>query len=123
MKLKKTQKHILILLIILALPCAICNKTYAIQTKQNSSYSQSKKQKKEYKKYKIKKIKHTYYYKKKRIRIFYDPDGNFYYDRNGKVDLKIIRNKKHKIKKVTHLSRKKAKQILDNVSTAYISAQ
>lgn len=120
MKFKKTQKHILILLIILALPCAVCNKTYAIQTKQDSSYSQSKKQKKEYK---IKKIKHTHYYKKKRIRILYDPDGNFYYDRNGKVDLKIIRNKKHKIKKVTYLSRKKAKQILDNVSTAYISAQ
>ena len=40
---------------------------------------------------------------------------NFSYDKEGKVDIKVIRNSKNKITKVKYLSEKKAQEILDDL--------
>ncbi len=65
------------------------------------------KQEKEYTKWNIMIKNGVYYYKNKRIRILMDKEG--------KVDIKVIRNSKNKITKVKYLSEKKAQEILDDL--------
>ena len=78
------------------------------------------KQEKEYTKWNIMIKNGVYYYKNKRIRILMDTRKdrsfkNFSYDKEGKVDIKVIRNSKNKITKVKYLSEKKAQEILDDL--------
>lgn len=96
--------------------------------KSDSKYSQqkgNKKKKNEYAKWKIKKIDGNYYYKQKEVRLFVDDTGKktvtnkFFYNKNGTVDIKIIRNKKGRIKRIKYISKKRAKQIIKNYSTTY----
>lgn len=68
-----------------------------------------------YAKWGIKKNDDNYYYKKERVRILfdlkYDNSLKFMnYDKKGTVDLKIKRNKKGKILKVTYLSEKESEK-------------
>lgn len=85
----------------------------------------SQKEEREYARWKIKKVNGIYYYKNKRIRIFMDSDkktalDTFCYDKKGEVDLEIIRNKNHSIKKVKFISKKKAKKILKKLNIVYV---
>lgn len=78
------------------------------------------KQEKEYIKWNITIKNGVYYYKNNRIRILMDIKKdrsfkNFSYDKKGKVDIKVIRNSNNKITKVKYLSKKKAKEILDDL--------
>lgn len=93
--------------------------------KSISGVAQKKKQEKEYAKWKIKKINGTYIYKQKDVRLLVDDMGKddltnkFYYNKKGQVDIRIMRNKKGKIKKIKYISKKRAKEILKNYNTAY----
>ncbi len=97
------------------------NKNVDVETqKDDSKVSQKKKQEKEYAKWKIKKINGKYFYKQKDVRLLVDDTGkkpvtnNFYCNKKGEVDIKVIRNKKDRIKKIRYISKKKAKEILEN---------
>lgn len=78
---------------------------------------QTDQQEEEYRQWEIQTRNGVYYYKNKRIRILMDTRKNrsfknFNYDKMGKVDLKIIRDKNNSIIKVKYLSKKKAKEML-----------
>lgn len=81
--------------------------------------------KNEYAKWKIKKIDGKYFYKQKTVRLLLDDTGKktvtnkFFFNKKGTVDIEIIRNKKGRIEKIKYISKKRAKQIIKNHSTAY----
>lgn len=71
----------------------------------------------EYKKWNIQRKNGVYYYKNKRVRVFLDLRADksfaaFSYDRKGTVDVKVTRNKKGKISKVSLLSKKEAEKLI-----------
>ena len=135
MSLKKEIRRIIIVsLTIATLFCTAYSKAYAawqpgVMTLKNSRRDladSQKKEEKEYAKWNIKKVNGVYYYKNKRIRIFIDSEkktalDTLCYDKSGKVDLEVIRNKNHSIKKIKFLSKKKAKKIIKNLNMAYVS--
>ncbi len=74
----------------------------------------------EYEAWGIKKSGGAYYYGGKRVRILMEirkdkSFENFNYDKGGEVDLKVVRNGRHKIKKVVYLSAKKAQKIINDL--------
>lgn len=134
MKIKEEIKRAFIVLMAVAILIGgYSTKVYAAKKKSveveiqkgNSGVTQNKKQENEYAKWKIKKINGTYIYKQKDVRLLVDDMGkdaltnNFYYNKKGQVDIRIIRNKKDKIKKIKYISKKRAKEILKNYNTAY----
>lgn len=121
MKVKEEIKRAFIILIAVAILIGgYSTKVYAAK-----KVTQNKKQENEYAKWKIKKINGTYIYKQKDVRLLVDDMGkdaltnNFYYNKKGQVDIRIIRNKKGKIKKIKYISKKRAEEILKNYNTAY----
>ncbi len=98
---------------------AIIDVARKVQKGDTNSFKTDK-QEKEYTKWNIMIKDGIYYYKNKRVRILMDTRKdrsfeNFSYDKEGKVDLKVIRNSNSKITKVEYLSKKKAQKILDDL--------
>ena len=128
MKLKKEIDKVFIVLIAVlmllggfsASAHAVGKKSVVVNTQKGTSKnSQKEKQEKEYEKWKIKKINGTYYYKQKSVRLLLDDKAKFFYNKKGKVDIEVIRNKKGKIKKIRYISKKRAEEIIKNCNTAY----
>lgn len=134
MKIKEEIKRIIIVLMaVVILIGGYSTKVYAAKKKSielevqkgSSGVIQKKKQEKEYAKWKIQKINGAYIYKQKDVRLLVDDMGkdaltnNFYYNKKGQVDIRIMRNKKGRIKKIKYISKKKAKKIMENYNTAY----
>jgi len=133
MNLKAIRKIFIVSMAVAMLLSTVSARAYAIgkksaavdEQKDNSQYAQKKKREKEYAKWKIEKVSGAYYYKQKSVRFLVDDTGkktvtyNFYYNKKGKVDIRIIRNKKGKIKRVKYISKKKAEEMRNHCNTAY----
>ncbi len=122
MKVKKDiEKAFIVLMAVFMLLVGFSTRVYAVEKNQADVETQEK----EYEKWKIKKVKGVYFYKEKSVRLLVDDAGekavtnNFFYNKKGKVDIKVIRNKKGKIKKIKYISKKRAEEIIKNYNTAY----
>lgn len=110
---KKIEKAFILLMAVAILLGGLPTRAYATEKKS------------EYAKWKIEKSDGNYTYKEKAVRLLVDDTGKktaknkFYYNKNGTVDIKIIRNKKGKIKKIKKISKKRAEEIIENYSTTY----
>jgi len=133
---KKLEKDFIVLMAIAILLGGLSTKAYATEKKSvdmekqkgDSRYSQQKRNKKkknEYAKWKIKKVDGNYFYKQKAVRLLVDDTGKktvknkLYYNKKGIVDIRIMRNKKGRIKKIKYISKKRAKEIIENYNTTY----
>lgn len=96
------------------------------EQKTNEKGSWEERREKEYAKWKIKNVDGVYYYKQKMVHLLVDDAGeqtvtnNFYCNREGKINIEIIRNKKGKIKKIKKFSGKRAEEMLSNLNTGCI---
>lgn len=130
---KEIKKFLLVSMAAVILLCTFSVRAYAVGKKSvaaegqkgNSKHSGKKKQKKEYAKWKIKKINGEYFYKEKSVRLLVDDTGKksgtnkFYCNKKGEVSIKIVRNKKGKIKKIKKISKEKTEEMMDNYSMTY----